>query len=65
MAAAPGPGPGDTGTSGACGKTSELLGLGCGIWMGTAGGGTCAAAFVATANKMVSVVASMHCHTIV
>jgi hypothetical protein len=35
---------GDTGTSGACGTTSELDGLGCGTIGGGIGGGTCAAA---------------------
>ena len=37
------PNPGDTGTSGAVGTMSGVLGLNCGVGTGT-GGGTCAAA---------------------
>ncbi len=42
-ATVPMPYPGDTGTSGAAGITSGVLGLNCGVGTGT-GGGTCAAA---------------------
>lgn len=59
-AAAPGPGPGDTGISGACGTTDGLLGLKCSTGGGTGGGGTCAAVPVDVA--MVTTVAKPKRH---
>jgi hypothetical protein len=56
----PGGGPGvagDTGTSGACGKTSELDGFGCGTIGGGEGGGTCATAALKSDS---SATAAMH-----
>jgi hypothetical protein len=47
------PYPGETGTSGADGITSGVLGLNCGVGV-RSGGGTCAAATATDNNKTVS-----------